>query len=159
MADPNIAIQKTLQNEGGFTCNSADPGGATNMGITQADLPNINIKNLTMEQAQNYYSENYWKPLYSEIENQDVANKLFDLGVLFGVGTAVKLLQEVLQTGFGLLADGSFGPITLSAINQTSVASLLQSYKTHAINHAVAVANANAQERVFLTGWINRINS
>src|SRR5271157_1591973 len=108
MADFETAVLLTLRNEGGYTDNPADPGGATNMGIEQREMPNIDIKTLTVDQATAFYQETYWKPLYSQIENQSVANKLFDLGVLFGVGTAVIILQSVL----GLKMDGIFGPMT-----------------------------------------------
>lgn len=155
MADLKIAIALTLVHEGGYVNNPADPGGATNMGITQADMPGQNMKELTQDQAVAYYSEHFWKPLYSQIQNQPVANKLFDLGVLFGVGTAVGILQTVLQ----LTVDHSFGPDTLSHVNQADPISLLQIYKTALVTHALAVAAANPAERIFVAGWIRRINS
>src|ERR1700686_393552 len=96
MADFNQAVAKTLVHEGGYVDNPNDPGGATKYGITQADMPGINIADITTEQAVAYYAEHYWKTLYSQITDQSLAEKLFDMGVLFGVGTAVKLLQIAL---------------------------------------------------------------
>lgn len=153
MADFNIAVKLTLQNEGGFTDNPADPGGATNMGIEQRDLPNIPIRDLTVEQATKYYAENYWKPYYGSIESQAVANKLFDLGVLLGVGTAVILLQRAV----GASPDGLFGPTTLQTVNESPNA--LPAFKAQALNHVQMVVAAHPQERVFLDGWVRRINS
>ena len=88
MADPLISIHKTLVHEGGYVDNPADSGGPTNMGITQADVPTIPIKDLTVDQAIEIYKERYWKQYYSQIFDQFIADKLFDSGVLFGVGTA-----------------------------------------------------------------------
>lgn len=149
-----IAIALTLKNEGGFTDNPADPGGATNMGIEQRDLPNVPIETLTQAQAVEYYSEHYWKPLYSEIGNQDTASKLFDMGVLFGVGTAVKTLQAVLQ----ITQDGVFGPATLSALNAAGE-SILPEYKMAMLDRANEIVGQNPAEAVFLDGWERRIQS
>jgi len=155
MADFNIAVALTIQHEGGFVDNSADPGGATNMGIEQRDLPNVPIKTLTAAQAVGYYRETYWKPLYSEIASQVIANKLFDLGVLFGIGTAVKNLQGALS----LYMDGAFGPVTLAAVNEADPTELLQEFQLKMRARAAAVAIMNPTEAVFLDGWIRRINS
>lgn len=155
MADFNQAVSKTLQHEGGFVDDPRDRGGRTNMGITQADLPDIDIKNLTMTQAVAYYSAHYWKSLFSQITSQAVAEKVFDCGVLFGVGTAVRILQLTLST----TQDGIFGVNTLAAVNQSDEVSLLKSYKTNLVTHAFNVATQNPQDRVFLKGWTDRINS
>src|ERR1700690_3514536 len=138
MADFKIAVQKTLTNEGGFVDNPKDPGGATKYGITQDDMPNRDIADITTDDATGYYAQNYWKPLYSEIESQLVAEKLFDMGVLFGVGTAVKILQQTLTSGFAITVDGGFGAETLSAVNQSEEKSLLSAYKTNLVTHAFA---------------------
>ena len=159
MADFNIAVQITLVNEGGFVDNPADPGGATKYGITQADMPGVDIAGVTPQQATAYYQEHYWKPLYSQIESQDVANKLFDMGVLFGVGEAVKLLQIVLQTAIPTVTvDDEFGPETLAALNQIDAASLLQAYKTSLVTYALRIAANKPSDRQFAAGWGRRIN-
>jgi|SRR5208282_388441 len=155
MSDFQAAVQKTLVHEGGYVNCPADSGGATNMGIEQRDLPDVPIKDLTVEQAVQYYSEHYWKVLYSQIADQAVAEKLFDLGVLFGVGVAVKIFQLTL----GVTDDDVFGPGTLQATNEAEPTSLLAAYKTSMVTHAINIANASPKDREFLTGWIRRINS
>jgi lysozyme family protein len=154
MADPNIAIAATLIHEGGYVNNPSDPGHATNMGITQADLPGQDMKTLTVAQATQYYLQNYWKSLYSQILEQAVASKLFDMGVLFGVGTAVKILQGVL----GFVSDGIFGPISLAALNEHGDA-VLPEYKEALLGHAADVVSRNPTLNEFLVGWNHRINS
>jgi len=154
MSDPNISISKTLQHEGGYTDNPADPGGATNMGIEQRDLPNIPIQTLTVSQATAYYLANYVKPYYTQIENQAILDKLFDMGVLFGVSEAVKILQEVLD----VTQDGNFGPMILAAVNAADPM-LLVSYQAAMVHRAQGIVAANPAEGIFLEGWENRINS
>jgi lysozyme family protein len=155
VADFYIAVALTLRNEGGFVNNANDPGGATNMGIEQRDLPNTPIQMLSVAQAEAYYAQNYWKPFYSQISNQSLANKLFDLGVLFGVGEAVKVLQQVLS----ITADGVFGPATLTAVNEAPAIMVLAEYKSAMLDRANEVVGMNPKEIVFLDGWERRINS
>lgn len=155
MSSFEAAVSLTLAHEGGYSDSPQDPGGATNMGIEQRDLPNIPIQTLTVAQATAYYVENYWKGLYSSIASQPVANKLFDCGVLFGVGTAVKVLQGVL----GIVQDGLFGPASLAALNAADGATVVGSYEAAMLAHANAVVTANPTLSVFLAGWHNRIVS
>lgn len=169
MADFKTAVLITISpsHEGGFQKNPKDhanwSGGkigvgtliGTKYGITAVDMPGVNIEDLTPEQATEYYKEHYWKPLYNDIESQDVTNKLFDMGVLWGVGEAVGILQLTL----GVKVDHSFGPLTLQATNDADEVSLLSSYKANFVTHAFNVANANENERGNLRGWSTRINS
>lgn len=174
MADSKIAISLTLINEGGFQKDEDDPGNwtggvkgigelkGTKFGISAHEFPGLDIENLTEDQAIDAYRNGrppqvppYWNPLYDQIESQSVANKLFDLGVLFGRGTAVKNIQGILK----MVQDGVFGPHTLTALNESDPYSLLQSYKIVMVSHVIGIANANPGERKDLPGWIRRINS
>ena|ERR1700733_9965237 len=156
MADFKIAVAKTLVNEGGYVNNPADRGGATNYGITQADMPGVDMRTITADQATAYYAAHYWKPLYSQINNQDLADKLFDMGVLFGVGTAVKILQASMESQIHIVSDGIFGQETLQDVNQYAT---LDQYKTVLLQHAVNIVNNNPSQGVFANGWIRRIES
>jgi len=131
----------------------------TNMGISAAIFPNVDIKGLTTDQAKSIYWEKYWNPLYAQIENQLVCNKLFDLGILFGQGTAIKKMQEVLAPQFGIAVDGHFGPKTLEAINKSDPVSLLVAYKTAFVARSIMIGANNPNDRPFIGDWIRRINS
>jgi lysozyme family protein len=153
--------------EGGFQNNPNDranwTGGqvgigtlvGTNGGITALDMPGADIKNLTISQKVTYYLQNYWKPLYSQILSQIVANKLFDLGVLFGIGTAVNHLQMALD----IPADGIFGSETLSAVNSADPDVVLARFKSAMLARANIVAQSNPNDAADLPDWIRRINS
>lgn len=169
MSDARTAILITLDlaHEGGFQKNPKDranwTGGqvgvgtlvGTNGGITALDMPGVDIEHLTTDQKIQYYLEHYWKPLYSQLTSQPLANKLFDLGVLFGVGTAVKNLQLALD----LNMDGIFGPVTLARANAANQSLLLGTFQDEMKAHATAIAAANPNEAPALPGWIRRINS
>lgn len=154
MADFKISVAKTLVHEGGYVNNPDDKGGPTNFGITQADMPGVDMRTITPEQATEYYREHYWKDLYSQIESQDVADKLFDMGVLTGIGEAVKLLQRTLR----IVADGVFGPGTLTAVNQIGDG-VLEDYKATLRAHYEAIVAAHPVDVEFIDGWENRVNS
>lgn len=157
MADIKIAIMKTINNEGGYVDNPVDSGGPTRYGITQKDLPGADIKTLDIQTAISYYLEHYVKPLYAQINNQEVLEKLFDMGVLFGVGTATKALQRALGQPENAV-DGQFGPITLAMVNNASV-NFEHVYVSELASHAAQVVKANPQDIVFLKGWLRRIGS
>lgn len=160
MSDIKISIQKTLVNEGGYVDNPNDSGGATKYGITQIDLDEwlgvgkMNVRDLGEDQAAGWYEKKFSNPLYCQIEAQDVCDKIFDMGVLFGVETTVRIFQTTL----GIKADGEFGPASLSATNAADSNSLLASFKTNMLTHAFNIATINPKDRVFLKGWGNRIN-
>jgi lysozyme family protein len=160
MAYFNIAVQLTLKNEGGYTNDPNDEGGETNFGISAAQFPGLDIKNLTEAQATEFYKDRYWKDYYSQIDDQSIANKLFDMGVLFGVGTAVNILQKALKVTFpDIVVDGGFGPETLSYVNQSEPVSLLSVYKSAMISRVLQIANADPNDRSFVAGWGRRVNS
>ncbi len=172
MANFNTAVRLTLVHEGGFQKDFNDHANwssgvigegtlvGTKYGITALDMPGIDIENITEDQAIQYYSEHYWKQLYSQIDSQVVANKLFDMGVLFGVGEAVKLLQIVLQTSDPkLTVDEDFGDETLTELNQIDETSMLNAYKTALVAYVLRIAVNKPAERGDVGGWIKRINS
>ena len=172
MGDFNIAVTVTLANEGGFQDNPNDAGNwtggeinsgelkGTKFGISAQEFPSQNIRNLTQEQAEAIYKSKYWLVLYEAIKDQFVTNKLFDLGVLFGQGTAIKILQTVLQPQFSdVKVDEIFGPATLAAVNGADPHSLLLAYKTAFVSRAIQTGAQNPNDRPFVSGWIRRINS
>lgn len=169
MSDARTAILITidLAHEGGFQANPKDRANwtsgqvgvgtlvGTKYGITTLDMPGVDIETITPDQAVAYYTEHYWKPLYSEIVSQPIANKLFDLGVLFGVGTAVKNLQIALDVD----ADGVFGPDTLAHTNAANPRLLLSTFQQEMIAHARAIGAGNPNDAPDVAGWVRRINS
>ena len=172
MADFNIAVGLTLINEGGYENNPNDSGNwtggkvgegelkGTKYGISAAEFPTLDIVNMTEAEAQVIYKSKYWLVLYEAIKDQFVTNKLFDLGVLFGQGTAIKILQTVLQPQFSdVKVDEIFGPATLAAVNGADPHSLLLAYKTAFVSRAIQTGAQNPNDRPFVSGWIRRINS
>lgn len=87
-------INHLLATEGGLSTNPADKGGITNYGISQRAYPNIDIKNLTPEQAAQIYKRDYWDKIGGDNLPHDLAAVLFDTAVNHGVGTAKQMLKD-----------------------------------------------------------------
>lgn len=154
MSKFDAAVALTIAHEGGYVNDPDDKGGATKYGITQSDMLGVDIGQITVDQAKAYYSEHYWKPLYGDIEDQDKCNKLFDMGVLFGVGTAVRLAQAVL----GLHPSEIFDSSTLVALNASND-DFLPAYKGRLTVHARWIPIVQASQKKFVDGWVTRIGS
>ncbi len=112
------AFTRLLGHEGGYSNDPKDPGGETNWGISKRSYPQLDIKNLTKEQASSIYYQDFWQPL----RNADPAIKfqVFDFAVNSGVQTAIRKLQQVV----GVADDGHWGPISdaaLSAMDKNDV--------------------------------------
>ena len=118
-----VCLAFTLKAEGGYVDNPADPGGATNMGITLAtlrqwsddqDLGPAQVEEMTQRTAKAIYRSLYWNPLRADALPVGVDLSVFDMGVNAGIWRSARLLQAAL--GFtGEEVDGCVGPDTLAA--------------------------------------------
>ncbi|WP_431268574.1 glycoside hydrolase family 108 protein [Dankookia sp. P2] len=110
----DLCVQVVLAKEGGFTDDPADPGGATQMGITARTLAAWrgrpvtaeDVRNLSPEEAKEIYRAQYWNLMRCEDLPRGVDLAVFDFGVNAGPGTAVKALQRAI----GTVPDGAVGP-------------------------------------------------
>lgn len=153
MATFSKAITKVLKHEGGYMNDSFDYGGETNFGISKRAYPNLDIKNLTIEDAKAIYKRDYWDKIKGDqIECEELALNIFDMAVNAGVGTAVKLVQIVCKVG----VDGVFGSKTLAAVNGIG-RKLNDSYTLERVKHYVNICNRNQSQNKFLRGWLNRV--
>ncbi len=73
MADFTKAVEVVLRREGAFCDQPADRGGKTNYGISQRQYPDLDIANLTEEQAIAIYRRDYWQPRFDKIASRKVA--------------------------------------------------------------------------------------
>lgn len=169
MAKFDIAIPHVLAWEGGYVWHEADPGGETNRGITDrldgkidgmVDLDgdgigDVDIKTLTEAEAKQVYKRRFWDRMQGDkIESQLIANILFDGFVNCGFN-GIRLMQRLLH----LKDDGIVGPKTLAAINGADEILLYNRYKLERINYYQDLAEKKPSLKVFLKGWMNRINS
>jgi lysozyme family protein len=62
--DPfTAAVNEVLGEEAGYVNNPADPGGETKWGISKRAFPDVDIANLSRDDAAALYRTHYWDPL------------------------------------------------------------------------------------------------
>jgi len=132
MAKGNLSncLDVTLPHEGGYSDHPADPGGATNMGITIGVLSDergyavskAEVKALTLSEAKAIYAKRYWSPLNAEGLPFGLDCATFDAGVNSGIRRGAKWLQAAV----GVNADGVIGPATLAAAAKVDVKAAIQ---------------------------------
>src|SRR6267142_354853 len=140
MAIFNKSLEVLLSWEGGYSFNPHDPGGETYCGISRRNHPDWigwieidrikDIRNgkpilwnetyISLVPAVNvFYLNIYWnKESYSLINNQDIADKIFQHHVNMGI-RAIYFAQVTLMHKIEK-ADGDLGPITAKAINEST---------------------------------------
>jgi lysozyme family protein len=137
-AQPKLAgfLAFTLQEEGGYSDLSNDPGGATNLGVTQATLTDwreqhglpaatvADVKALTVAAVTPIYGTMFDNPICGEQLPDGVGLLVFDFAVNAGTGRSARVLQQALGfTGDNL--DGWVGAVTLAAAHAANQATLM----------------------------------
>lgn len=111
--DFNEAIPIILQFEGGLVDHPRDPGGLTNMGITQRDYPDEDIKNITLDRVKEIYKQDYWDRNRCDEMPEKLRLGFFDCCVNQGGGAASRLLQRACNA----YEDGKVGPKTMAKVS------------------------------------------
>ena len=174
MADFSQAVAKTELWEGGYSNNPLDPGGETYRGISRRSWPNwvgwavidslvgqpgfpvdeindyLNRNSRLQGLVVDFYHKNFWN--YDGIADQDVAWKVFDLGVNVGKVHAVKILQHAVGTNM----DGVYGPNTERLVNSHPLGSLAPILRAAAEEYHKSIVWNCPKDEVFLAGWLRR---
>jgi lysozyme family protein len=77
--------------EAGYVNDPNDPGGETKFGISKRAYPQLDIPNLTLDQAKAIYLRDYWHLCKCDELPMDLALAVFDCAVNQGVSTALKV--------------------------------------------------------------------
>lgn len=91
-----------------------DSGGETNFGIAKKFYPNLDIKNLTLDQAKAIYNADYWVKIKGDQLPWPLCLFIFDSAINQGTDAAIKLLQKTI----GVAQDGIFGVQTVAAASK-----------------------------------------
>jgi lysozyme family protein len=151
-----------------------DAGGRTRFGIAAKYHPDLPEDFFTgpvekaLAEAERIEEQEYWLPMrLGEVENQDVANKLFDMGVNMGILQAGIYAQRAAnallgRTGSGssaLTEDGNMGGKTLAAINGLVPIELYELLRALSEEHYRRIAGTNPGQAGNLQGWLKRANA
>jgi len=126
------SLAHLLKHEGGFVNHPSDPGGATNLGVTQAvwedwidrAVSEENMKALTPAKVAPLYREMYWDRVKGDKLPAGVDYLVFDAAVNSGASRAAKWLQ----TTVGAVADGAIGEQTLKQVLLTNPQMIVDKY-------------------------------
>lgn len=129
-ANFDTALAFVLRAEGGYVDHPADPGGATNMGITLKTLAAFRAQPVTKDdvrvlgraEAGQIYRARYWNAVRGDELPAGLDLAMFDLAVNSGPGRAVRLLQRALRRA----EDGRLGPRLLAALAEVSPQTLIR---------------------------------
>ena len=132
----NICVQFIFDREGRTYENvSGDPGGGTKFGISKKSYPNLDIENLTEQQASDIYLQDYWMPLLCDNYEKKLALAIFDTGVNQGKGMADQIIEEV----------------------STVTAMTVENFLFKRLRHYVNLIEAKPTLGKFLIDWLLRV--
>lgn len=146
MNDFDIAFDRLLGNEGGYVNDPADPGGETNWGISKRSYPDVDIANLTREQAKAIYLRDFWNPLSDA--PFAVKFQVFDFAVNSGIQTAIRKLQAAI----GVADDGHWGPVSAAKLAAMDVNDVLMRFVAQRLRFWASLSTWGA----FGKGWALR---
>ena len=146
-------IEKVLHHEGGYVNDPKDLGGETKYGITKRFYPDVDIKNLTIEQAVEIYKKDYWDKNKVESLPQNLWHIYFDMCVNMGKRTAVKVLQRAaVNKGRDIEVDGGLGPMTIGALKGVEI----DRVRAFRVKYYVDLINNKPEQEKFYLGWFRR---
>lgn len=157
----DLAFERVIGHEGGYSADPQDRGNwttgiigqgqlkGTKFGISAMSYPDLDIKNLTLEQAKAVYRRDFWDRAKGDQYDAAIAYQLFDIAVNNGNGNAIRMLQRA----SGVADDGQVGSLTIAAVKALTVTDMIM--------------RMNAERLLFITklstwvsygkGWTNRV--
>lgn len=172
MAEFKKAFEIMIAHEGGYGNDPSDPGGETYKGVARkinskwdgwpiidmlkrsADFPvnlekDVDLQNSVFE----FYQLNYWdKVKGDDIQNQDVANSIFDFAVNAGVSASAALAQLVVNAKI----DGVIGKQSIDLINAFDTEHFLAAFTVSKIARYVNIVKKRPISRKYFYGWVLR---
>lgn len=186
MADFILAHKITSLNEGGYVNDPNDKGGETYRGISRRMHPDwkgwmivdnykkikqlgrnefINSADLEWH-VESFYKENFWNiNNLSALNNQEIANELFDTGVNMGTKTAAKFLQKAInllnrnQKDYqDIDEDGIIGSITINLVNTHKYQNaVLRTINGLQFMKYVEICERDKSQENNFRGWLKRV--
>ena len=156
------ALELVLAHEGGYVDHPADPGGATNLGITigtarrlnidvdgDGDTDKVDIRKLTKADAAKVYRAEYWDKVRGDDLPSGLDYAVFDFAVNSGVSRAAKYLQAILRVP----QDGKIGPVTIAAAKAADATILIERLCANRLEFLKGLSTF----KTFGRGWTSRV--
>ena len=149
------SVKVILKHEGGYVNDPVDPGAETNMGISKRAYPDLDIKGLTKEKAEEIYYKDYWLKSKAPQVPEELRLIYFDMVVNMGKSRAVKILQTAVNAkGVKTDIDGGIGPQTISnSLKSGLEPARLRSYR---VKYYADLVNRKPSLEKYWYGWYRR---
>lgn len=127
MSSFETTFNRTIGHEGKFQANPKDRGNwtggkegvgelkGTKWGLAAMTYPDLDIANITLEQAKEIYFNDWWLKLKMDCWPNVLKYQMFDAAFNHGTGRANQFLQFAAR----VKDDGVIGPKTITAVNMT----------------------------------------
>ena len=151
------AFKLVMKSEGGYVDNPADPGGRTNLGVTQKtweswvgrESNEKEMRALTKTDVEPLYKRKYWDACRCDDLPTGLDYLVFDFAVNAGVGRSAKILQSCV----GVSVDGQIGNQTIEATKKIAPFNLIERFSEAKINFYKSLVTFPT----FGKGWLNRV--
>ncbi len=149
-----------LQEEGGYSNDPRDPGGATNFGITIGDLQAwrgrkatvtpADVRGMSKSEALLIYGARYWSPLSCALLPAGVDLIVYN----FGVNAGVPNVAREVQGRVGVDRDGFLGPLTATAARGADRETLMRGLLADEADYYRSLA----EFPIYGHGWLGRLD-
>lgn len=118
----DACLKELLLHEGGYVNHPKDPGGRTNLGVTQRvyeewigySVSEKIMRGLTVDHVRTLYKVRFWDVVKGDDLPAGFDLCVFDFAVNAGTNRAARYVQRMV----GAVEDGQIGPRTLSLVSQ-----------------------------------------
>ena len=158
----DACFTELLKHEGGYVNHPADPGGRTNLGVTQRvyedwvgyPVSEKIMRGLTPDHVRALYKVKYWDRVKGDELPDGLDLCVFDFGVNAGPSRAKRYLQMLV----GAKPDGIIGPNTMQALKDKASAvgakELVRGYSDLRHQYYRKLRHF----KTFGRGWTRRVN-
>ena len=151
------ALEYLVKSEGGYVDNPKDPGGRTNLGVTQKvweswvgrESNEKEMRALTKTDVEPLYKRKYWDACRCDDLPTGLDYLVFDFAVNAGVGRSAKTLQSCV----GVSVDGQIGNQTIEATKKIAPSELIEQFSEAKRNFYKSLVTFPT----FGKGWLNRV--
>ena len=154
----NEALKAILKHEGGYVNHPKDPGGRTNLGVTQKvweewvghPVGEKEMRELTPGTVAPMYKKKYWDAVKADELPTGLDYLMFDFAINAGPGRAAKTMQKAI----GTTPDGAIGPKTMAALKAADPADLIAKFSMEKELFYKALPTF----ATFGKGWLRRVD-
>jgi lysozyme family protein len=154
------SFELVIGHEGGFTKDRRDRGNwtsgvigvgqlkGTKYGVSAMSYPDLDIVNLTLDQAKAIYKKDFWDKCRCDELPSGIDYVVFDAAINHGPSRAIKLIQ----TAVNATPDGILGPNSLSNIQKTDPVKAVTEFCVQRMMFFTDISTFN----VYGLGWTRR---